>query len=146
MKSHYKSFFDLNGKAAVVTGAVGILGHRFCRGLAEFGARIAVVDLEQDRCSAFAQELVTAGYQVAVAARNLDRVRALADSVGATAFGAVASSTQSLVDLFRDVDRALRVSTRSQERKLRDGSYAYSGRIRASRSITICVASSASAS
>jgi NAD(P)-dependent dehydrogenase (short-subunit alcohol dehydrogenase family) len=57
MKSHYKSFFDLNGKTAIVTGAVGILGHRFCRGLAEFGARVAVVDLEQDRCSAFAKEL-----------------------------------------------------------------------------------------
>jgi NAD(P)-dependent dehydrogenase (short-subunit alcohol dehydrogenase family) len=57
MKSHYKSFFDLSGKTAIVTGAVGILGHRFCRGLAEFGARIAVVDLDQDRCSAFAKEL-----------------------------------------------------------------------------------------
>jgi NAD(P)-dependent dehydrogenase (short-subunit alcohol dehydrogenase family) len=57
MKSHYKSFFDLSGKTAIITGAVGILGHRFCRGLAEFGARVAVVDLDQERCSAFAAEL-----------------------------------------------------------------------------------------
>jgi NAD(P)-dependent dehydrogenase (short-subunit alcohol dehydrogenase family) len=57
MKSHYRSFFDLSGKTAVITGAIGILGHRFCRGLAEFGARIAVVDLDQERCSAFAAEL-----------------------------------------------------------------------------------------
>jgi NAD(P)-dependent dehydrogenase (short-subunit alcohol dehydrogenase family) len=57
MKSHYRSLFDLNGKTAIVTGAVGILGHRFCRGLAEFGARLAVVDLDQERCSAFAGEL-----------------------------------------------------------------------------------------
>lgn len=57
MKSHYKAFFDLSGKTAIVTGAVGILGSRFCRGLAEFGAKVAVVDLDQERCSAFAAEL-----------------------------------------------------------------------------------------
>lgn len=57
MTSHYKSLFELNGKTAVVTGAVGILGQRFCRGLAEFGARIVVVDLDLDRCTAFAGEL-----------------------------------------------------------------------------------------
>ena len=57
MKLHYKTFFDLSGKTAIVTGAVGILGSRFCRGLAEFGAKVAVVDLDQERCSAFAAEL-----------------------------------------------------------------------------------------
>jgi NAD(P)-dependent dehydrogenase (short-subunit alcohol dehydrogenase family) len=57
MNSHYKNLFELKEKTAIVTGAVGILGQRFCRGLAEFGARVAVVDLELDRCSAFAVEL-----------------------------------------------------------------------------------------
>jgi len=57
MKSHYKNLFALNGKTAVVTGAVGILGQRFCRGLAEFGAQVAVVDLDQERCGTFATEL-----------------------------------------------------------------------------------------
>jgi len=57
MKSHYKELFQLNGKVAVVTGAIGILGQRFCRGLAEFGANMVVVDLDQERCTAFAAEL-----------------------------------------------------------------------------------------
>ena len=41
----------------MVTGAVGILGQRFCRGLAEFGAQVVVADLNQERCTAFADEL-----------------------------------------------------------------------------------------
>jgi NAD(P)-dependent dehydrogenase (short-subunit alcohol dehydrogenase family) len=57
MKSHYKSLFELTGKTAIITGAVGILGQRFCRGLAEFGAQVAVVDLDEERCAAFAEEL-----------------------------------------------------------------------------------------
>lgn len=57
MSSHYKNLFDLKAKTAIVTGAVGILGQHFCRGLAEFGAQVAVVDLDLDRCIAFAAEL-----------------------------------------------------------------------------------------
>jgi NAD(P)-dependent dehydrogenase (short-subunit alcohol dehydrogenase family) len=57
MNSHYRNLFELKAKTAVVTGAVGILGQRFCRGLAEFGAQVVVVDLEQDRCTAFAADL-----------------------------------------------------------------------------------------
>jgi NAD(P)-dependent dehydrogenase (short-subunit alcohol dehydrogenase family) len=57
MTSHYKNLFDLTGKVAIVTGAVGILGQGFCRGLASFGARLVVVDLDAERCAAFADEL-----------------------------------------------------------------------------------------
>ena len=49
--------FDLSGKTAAVTGGLGILGRHFCRGLAEFGANVAVVDLDEAGCHAFAQEL-----------------------------------------------------------------------------------------
>jgi NAD(P)-dependent dehydrogenase (short-subunit alcohol dehydrogenase family) len=57
MTSPYKDMFNLSGKVAVVTGAIGILGQGFCKGLASFGAKLAVVDLDPDRCSAFAAEL-----------------------------------------------------------------------------------------
>ena len=53
----YKRLFDLSGKVAVVTGGVGILGTHFCRGLAEFGADVAVVDLDPQKVEAAAAEL-----------------------------------------------------------------------------------------
>jgi NAD(P)-dependent dehydrogenase (short-subunit alcohol dehydrogenase family) len=57
MTSVYKPLFDLSGKTAIVTGALGILGRRFCRGLAEFGANVAVVDLDLEGCRTYAAEL-----------------------------------------------------------------------------------------
>jgi NAD(P)-dependent dehydrogenase (short-subunit alcohol dehydrogenase family) len=66
MRSQYKNLFDLNGKTAIVTGAVGILGQHFCRGLAEFGAQVVVVDLDPDRCAVFAAELEREYAQAAV--------------------------------------------------------------------------------
>jgi NAD(P)-dependent dehydrogenase (short-subunit alcohol dehydrogenase family) len=57
MSSTYRTLFDLSGKTAVVTGGVGILGRHFCRGLAEFGARVAVVDLDEASARSFAAEL-----------------------------------------------------------------------------------------
>jgi NAD(P)-dependent dehydrogenase (short-subunit alcohol dehydrogenase family) len=57
MKYKYKNMFDLSGKTAIVTGGLGILGRRFCQGLAEFGANIAVVDLDIKKAGEYAREL-----------------------------------------------------------------------------------------
>lgn len=46
----------LAGKRAIVTGAVGILGRHFCRGLAAAGADLAVVDI-QPAVDGFAAEI-----------------------------------------------------------------------------------------
>lgn len=48
---------SLKGKTAIVTGAAGILGRRFCAGLAEFGANVVVVDLDQSACDELARSL-----------------------------------------------------------------------------------------
>ncbi|CAI8998327.1 SDR family oxidoreductase [Brevibacillus sp. IT-7CA2] len=53
----FKNLFDLQGKTAVVTGGLGILGKRICQGLAEFGANVVVVDLNENDAIAFADEL-----------------------------------------------------------------------------------------
>ena len=49
--------FQLGGKVALVTGGAGILGQKFCAGLAEAGAKVAVVDLETSAAQAAAARL-----------------------------------------------------------------------------------------
>lgn len=56
-KNDYRKIFDLTGRVALVTGGVGILGRRFCAGLADFGASVAVIDIDQKEVSEFAKEL-----------------------------------------------------------------------------------------
>lgn len=52
--------FRLEGKVALVTGGTGILGRRFCAGLVEAGASVAVVDVDGATAKAFADELGSA--------------------------------------------------------------------------------------
>jgi NAD(P)-dependent dehydrogenase (short-subunit alcohol dehydrogenase family) len=53
----YKGLFDLSGKVAIVTGGAGILGRHFCAGLAESGAKVAIVDRNKDAAVPLASEL-----------------------------------------------------------------------------------------
>jgi len=53
----FRKLFDLEGKVALVTGGAGVLGQQFCKGLAEFGANIAVVDLNGDAAKKLATSI-----------------------------------------------------------------------------------------
>ncbi|MEA5421212.1 SDR family oxidoreductase [Spirulina sp. CCNP1310] len=53
----YRALFDLTDKVAVVTGGAGILGQHFCAGLAESGAKVAVVDIMEEPARELAKEL-----------------------------------------------------------------------------------------
>lgn len=65
---------DLTGKVAVVTGGGGVLGGYMARALAECGAKVAILDLNQEPADKVAQEIKDAGgTAVGVAANVLDR-------------------------------------------------------------------------
>jgi NAD(P)-dependent dehydrogenase (short-subunit alcohol dehydrogenase family) len=57
--------------------------------------------------AAFGEALIGESYQVALASRNLENLKPLAAKMNAQAFEADASSPESLVRLFKDVDRSL---------------------------------------
>ncbi len=62
-RNDYRKLFDLTGKTAIVTGACGILGPRFCAGLADHGAKVAAIDLDTAAAERLAAE-VSATYGV----------------------------------------------------------------------------------
>ena len=55
----FKDLFELKGRTAVVTGGCGILGQRFAEGLAEFGADVALLDLDEQMLQKTASEIAS---------------------------------------------------------------------------------------
>ncbi len=52
---------NLNGKVAVVTGAGGVLCSYFAKVLARAGAKVALLDLNEEAANAYAQEIMAEG-------------------------------------------------------------------------------------
>lgn len=83
--------FDLTGRVALVTGGVGLLGAEFCRTLAEAGAVVAVLDLNELASQAVAKSLTSSGYRALAIPTDItqaDSVNAAVDNV-LSAFGRI---------------------------------------------------------
>lgn len=75
---------DLSGKVAVVTGAGGVLCSNFAKVLARAGAKVALLDLNEDAAKNFADEIVAeGGIAKAYACNVLDKAvcESVADAV-----------------------------------------------------------------
>jgi 2-deoxy-D-gluconate 3-dehydrogenase len=81
--------FDLSGRVAVVTGGAGLLGAEFCRTLAEAGAAVAIVDLNEAAARKVENDLLQHGYRVRCLMTDITRPDSVADMVNAVleAFG-----------------------------------------------------------
>ena len=81
--------FDINGRVAVVTGGVGLLGAEFCKTLAEAGAAVAVVDLNVSASQGTVDSLAKSGYKTLAVSADItrpDSVNAMVEKV-LSAFG-----------------------------------------------------------
>ncbi len=79
-KAGYRSLFDINGKVVVVTGGNGILGRKYVEALADFGARIVIVDLDEAQSFEHAEK-ISKQYNVEAHGIGVD----IADPVGVEA-------------------------------------------------------------
>jgi len=83
--------FDLAGRVAVVTGGVGLLGAEFCRTLAEAGAAVAIVDVNEAASQAAADSLTKDEYNALAVPADItqpDSVHAAVEKV-LSAFGRI---------------------------------------------------------
>jgi NAD(P)-dependent dehydrogenase (short-subunit alcohol dehydrogenase family) len=58
-----KDLFCLDGKVAIVTGGVGLIGRALAEGIASFGACVYIADINREAAMEFAAELQQRGYQ-----------------------------------------------------------------------------------
>jgi NAD(P)-dependent dehydrogenase (short-subunit alcohol dehydrogenase family) len=103
----FKNLFELGGRTAVVTGGCGILGQRFAEGLAEFGASVALLDLDEQALRKTSSEIASRhGARVKGYACDItqpDVIRNVARAIEAE-FGPVSILLNNAASKTRDVD------------------------------------------
>jgi len=93
MIEYYLDKFKLVGKVAIVTGGAGTLGYHFCSGLADAGAKVAVVDIN----------LVEA-VKVAASINEHYAGRAVAFECDVTSEDSVIKMVQNVLNIFGEIN------------------------------------------
>lgn len=73
--------FDLGGRIALVTGALGLLGRAHCRALAAAGATVVACDLDADACQRLVDDLPGDGLGLGFDITDPHATRAAAEAV-----------------------------------------------------------------
>jgi len=73
--------FSLEGKVAVVTGGLGLLGREHCHALSEAGAKVIVADLDEHICREFADTLPSVSRGISLDVTDADSIKKLLQRV-----------------------------------------------------------------
>ncbi len=90
--------FDLSGRVAIVTGAVGLLGKQHCIALRGAGAHVVVADVDAKRAKQFAEDLAHAP------ATNKDAQRTLGVGVDVTSKASLEAVRDEVLSAFGRID------------------------------------------
>lgn len=75
-----ENLFSLEGKTAIVTGALGLIGRKHCEALADHGANVVVADLDANASANFAATLSTPSLGLALDVTDPGSIAALRDA------------------------------------------------------------------
>ncbi|MDX9925377.1 MAG: SDR family oxidoreductase [Ignavibacteriaceae bacterium] len=75
------NLFSLEGKTAIVTGALGLIGKHHCAALSEAGANVVVADVNKNNCRDFASMFETKAIGVGLNVTDPESIKKMRDTI-----------------------------------------------------------------